>query len=209
MRKFSQWLFGLSIAFLVVVVPIVRYRWVYTHSKRLREVTPGVYYRSGQMSSEGFAEAVKRYQIRTVVNLQDEYGDPEVSTGYFTSQTIKESELCNSLGVRYVFIPPDLIERRLADRQRPEAIDQFLNLLDDPAVYPVLIHCRAGLHRTGVMTAIYRMEYQGWSREHAIAELKENGFGEWPCTSANDYITQYILTYQPRTSRRQTVATSQ
>jgi hypothetical protein len=27
--------------------------------------------------------------------------------------------------------------------------------------------------------------------------MKWNGFGEWPCTDANDYITQYILTYQP------------
>jgi len=210
MGTFSRWSFGLLIAFLVIVLPIVRYRWVYTHSKRLREVTPRVYYRSGQMASGGFAEAVERYHIRTVVNLQDEHADPDVDTGYFTMKTIKESELCKSLGVRYVFIPPDLIERRLVGRERPEAIDHFLNLLDDPTVYPVLIHCRAGLHRTGVMTAIYRMEYQGWSREQAIAELKENGFGEWPCTSANDYITQYILTYQPRQKTAQrTVASSQ
>ena len=46
------------------------------------------------------------------------------------------------------------------------------------------------------MTAVYRMEYDGWSPKQAIQELKANGFGEWPCTAANDYITQYILTYQ-------------
>jgi tyrosine-protein phosphatase SIW14 len=205
MRTVLQWMLGLSIALLLVVVPTVRYRWVYTHSKRLREVTPGVYYRSGQMTSDGFAQAVQRYNIRTIVNLQDEYDDPEVDTGYFTTKTIKESELCRSLGVRYVFIPPDLVERRQAGLQRPEAIDRFLQLLDDPTVYPVLIHCRAGLHRTGVMTAIYRMEYQGWSQKQAIAELKGNGFGEWPCTSANDYIVQYVLTYRPRARSQQTV----
>jgi len=26
--------------------------------------------------------------------------------------------------------------------------------------------------------------------------MKNHGFGEWPCTTANDYITQYIDTFQ-------------
>jgi tyrosine-protein phosphatase SIW14 len=68
--------------------------------------------------------------------------------------------------------------------------------MDDPTNYPVLIHCRAGLHRTGVLAAVYRMEYDGIGSEEAIQELKAHGFGEWPCTSANDYIKQYILTYR-------------
>jgi hypothetical protein len=198
MRTFLQWALGIWIAFLLLVVPVVRYRWVYTHHKRLREVTAGVFYRSGAMTAEGFADAVREYHIRTIVNLQDEYADPIVDAAYFTTRTINESDLCRQLGVRYVFLPPDLISHRFADRERPEAIDRFLNLLDDPDTYPVLIHCRAGLHRTGVMTAVYRMEYQGWSRERAIEEMKDNGFGEWPCTSANEYIAQYILSYQPR-----------
>jgi len=197
MRVFLQWAFALAIAFLVTVIPIVRYRWVYTHSKRLREVTPGVFYRSGAMTAEGFEEAIRNYHIRTVVNLQDEYEDPDVDAAYFTSKTVKESDLCRRAGARYVYLPPDLVSPNLASDRRPEAIDCFLNLLDDPATYHVLIHCRAGLHRTGIMTAIYRMEYQGWSRDKAIAELKLNGFGEWACTSANEYVAQYLLPYRP------------
>ena len=48
----------------------------------------------------------------------------------------------------------------------------------------------------GMGHGLARMEYDGFSREEAIQELKANGFGEWPCTSANDYIKQYILTYK-------------
>src|SRR5262249_25971542 len=109
MQTTMRWLFGVTIAFLVIGVPIVRYRWVYTHSKRLREVTPGVFYRSGAMTASGFKEAVDRYHIRTIVNLQDEFPDPDVDAGYFTLKTMKESKLCHHLGVRYVFIPPQLV----------------------------------------------------------------------------------------------------
>jgi protein tyrosine/serine phosphatase len=73
----------------------------------------------------------------------------------------------------------------------------------------VLIHCRAGLHRTGVMTAVYRMEYEGWTPGQAIEDLKANGFGEWPCTAANDYITQYILSYKRGLRHNQSVVRSQ
>jgi protein-tyrosine phosphatase len=204
-----RWFLTLTLAVFLTVVPFVRYRWVYTHGKRLREVTPGVLYRSGQMTASGIAETVARFKIHTIINLQDEYEDPDIDLGYFTSVTIKESELCRQLGVKYVYIPPDLLPRRLVPPQRPRAIDRFLTLMDDRDNYPVLIHCRAGLHRTGVMTAVYRMEYDGWSPQQAIQELKANGFGEWPCTPANDYITQYILTYQRGVRNIPSVASSQ
>jgi len=192
-----RWVLGLGLAALLVVVPFVHFRAVYAHGKRLREVTPGKVYRSGQMTAEGFTEAVARYQIRTILNLQDEYPDPDIQKSFWSDETVKETALCRQLGVRYLYLPPDLISRRLVPAQRPEAIERLLAVLDDPASYPVLLHCKAGLHRTGVMVAVYRMEYEGWSPQQAIRELKDNGFGEWPCTSANDYITQYILTYRP------------
>ncbi len=192
-----RWVLGLGLAALLVVVPFVHFRAVYAHGKRLREVTPGKVYRSGQMTADGFAEAVARYQIRTILNLQDEYPDPDIQKSFWSDETVKETALCRQLGVRYLYLPPDLISRRLVPAQRPEAIERLLAVLDDPASYPVLLHCKAGLHRTGVMVAVYRMEYEGWSPQQAIRELKDNGFGEWPCTSANDYISQYILTYRP------------
>jgi protein tyrosine phosphatase (PTP) superfamily phosphohydrolase (DUF442 family) len=191
-----RWLLIVGIVALIAVVPVVCYRDVYAHNKRLREVDPGKFYRCGQLTADGFREAVARYHIRTVINVQDEYPDPDVEVCFFSAETVKESDLCKKLGVRYVYMPPDLIPRHLIPEQRPEAIDKFLSLMDDTSAYPVLIHCRAGLHRTGVLTAVYRMEYDQWTPEETIREVKANGFGEWQCTSANDYIKQYILTYR-------------
>jgi tyrosine-protein phosphatase SIW14 len=209
MPTYVRWSLGVAIAALVILVPAVHFRAVYTHGKRLREVTPGKFYRSGEMTAAGFREAIALYGFRTIVNLQDEYPDPELAENYFGGGTVKESKLCRQLGIRYVYLPPDLIPRRQVPARRPEAIDKLLALLDDPDSYPVLIHCRAGLHRTGVMTAVYRMEYEGWTPGQAIEDLKANGFGEWPCTAANDYITQYILTYKRGLRHKQSVVRSQ
>lgn len=197
MAGVTRWIGGGAIGILLTVVPFLFFRWEYTHAKRLREVVPERVYRSGQLTESGFAEAVQRYHLRTVINLQDEFPDPDIARGYFTARTIKEKQLCDRLGVRYIFIAPDLVPRRQAPAERPEAIDQFLAVMDDPQAYPVLIHCKAGLHRTGVMVAVYRMEYQGWTPLEAVREMKANGFGEWVCSSANDYITQYVLTFRP------------
>jgi tyrosine-protein phosphatase SIW14 len=186
-----------SILLVVVVAPAVHFRRVYAGSKRLREVEPGKAYRSGQLTADGFAEAIKRFHIRTIINLQDDHPDPDIDSHFIGSGKIRETELCRQLGVRYVTIAPDLISRQSPADQRPKAIDQFLAVLDDPNNYPVLWHCRAGLNRTGIMTAIYRMEYNGWERGAAIEELKANGFGEWSSTSANEYISQYVLSFKP------------
>src|SRR5262249_58419454 len=130
---------------------------------------------------------------RPIVTLQDDFPDPDVSLSFLARDTVKESELCARLGVRYVCIRPDLVSRRAVGTERPEAIDEFLALMDDPATYPVLIHCKAGLHRTGILAAVYRMEYQGWTPAEAYRELKAHGFGTFACTAANDYVAQYVL----------------
>jgi protein tyrosine/serine phosphatase len=192
-----RWLLAATVLGLIAVCPVAFYRSVYAHNKRLREVCPGRVYRSGQMTAAGFAQAVERLGIRTVLNLQDDYPDPDISLSWLGSHSLKESELCRQLQVRFVFIAPDLIPRRLLPQNRPEAIERFLAVMDDPKSYPVLIHCKAGLHRTGVVVAVYRMEYEGWSPEEAARELLANGFGRTAGTAANDYITQYVLSYRP------------
>jgi protein tyrosine/serine phosphatase len=42
---------------------------------------------------------------------------------------------------------------------------------------PFLIHCNHGSDRTGLMAAMYRILEQGWSREDALAEMTEGGYG--------------------------------
>jgi hypothetical protein len=106
---------------LLGVAPYVYFRSVYAHGKRLREVEPGRFYRSGQMTAEGFAEAVARFHLRTIINVQDDNPDPDLPKSYWDSTPIKESELCRQLGVRYVQLSPDLLPRSFAPVCRPRS----------------------------------------------------------------------------------------
>ncbi|WP_322028439.1 dual specificity protein phosphatase family protein [Paraburkholderia sp. J76] len=55
------------------------------------------------------------------------------------------------------------------------AVLRILRTVDDDG--PVLIHCQHGADRTGLVCALYRVVYQGWSKSAALEELRHGGFG--------------------------------
>ncbi len=182
MPVWGRWVLGVLVAAVVALPPFALFRASYAHAKRLREVTPGRFYRSGQMTAAGLRETIDRYGIKTVLNLQHENPDPHMPESWFGKPAVHESDLCEKLGVRYVLMTPDVL---------PQPND----LSKQP---PVVIHCKAGLHRTGRLTAIYRMEYEGWSTGDALRELRDNGYGYAMASEADDFIIQFVKNYAPR-----------
>jgi tyrosine-protein phosphatase SIW14 len=53
----------------------------------------------------------------------------------------------------------------------------FLDFATDPTLQPIFLHCAGGRHRTGAMTAVYRMKVDGWSLKDAMRELESYDFG--------------------------------
>ena len=53
----------------------------------------------------------------------------------------------------------------------------FFDIVNDPANQPVYVHCVGGRHRTGVMTAAYRITRDAWTSEQAFKEMKQYKFG--------------------------------
>ncbi len=193
---------GIGIALMLTVVPYVHYRDAYTYAKRLHPVTPGKFYRSGCLTEDGFRDAVARYKIRTIINLKDEAPDPALIRNYFDRwHTISESDLCKELNVQFIFLE---VKAPRHASEHLQTIAAYLKILDNPANYPILLHCQAGLHRTGMLTAIYRMEYEGWSMNRAYDEMRSHGFGLYNSTSANEYVKEYVLEYRPQRLRNGT-----
>ena len=54
---------------------------------------------------------------------------------------------------------------------------EFLKVATDPKRQPVFVHCQHGADRTGTMCAIYRLVEQGWSKDEAIREITDGGYG--------------------------------
>ena len=197
-RQLLRYALGLGAAAVAFGPPVALYRAQYIHAKRFREVEPGRLYRSGQMTAAGFRETIDRYHIKTVVNLQHEEPDPLLPDNWLGKGKVRESELCKQLGVKYELLTPDLLPPGNQLTDVPPAVPKWLALLDDEANYPILLHCKAGLHRTGRLTAIYRMEYHGWGPGEALRELRANGYGYVAASENDEFVIQFIQNYKPR-----------
>ncbi len=206
MPNVVRWFLATVAVLIVFGFPLAFFRYEYVHAKRLREVTPGRVYRSGQMNAGGFRETILRWGIKTVINLQHEEPDPFLPERWFGRGMIRESELCRDLNVKYILLQPDVLPPDNRLDKLPPAVDEFLAILDDEVNYPVLLHCKAGLHRTGRLTAIYRMEYEGWSRGEALRELRANGYGYGIASEADEFIIQFVENYTPRAQRPKVLA---
>jgi hypothetical protein len=206
MPNVVRWILAIAAVLLALGPPVALYRYEYVQAKRFREVTPGRFYRSGQMTVPGFREIIERFKIKTVINLQHEEPDPLLADRWLGGGKLPESELCQELGVRYVLLTPDILPPGNRLDSIPPVVDDFLKLLDDESNYPILLHCKAGLHRTGRLTAIYRMEYQGWTPGEALREARANGYGFIMASEADVYVIQFIENYVPRSQRLKTEA---
>lgn len=205
-RAAVAWVLGVATVAVVVGVPTAHWRAGYDQSKRLRVVTDGRVYRSGQMTADGFRAAIQKYGIRTVLNLQSsdddksgkvDLADPLLPKTPFGGPKRRESEVVADAGATYLQIDCNTLDRT-GPNGYPEILDDVYKVFDDERNYPILIHCKAGLHRTGLVTAAYRMEYEGRSRGEALEELRANGFGEFKATDANVYVKAGIHEFNVR-----------
>ena len=82
----------------------------------------------------------------------------------------------------------------------PEQVDSFLKLVNDPANWPVYVHCKGGRHRTGAMGAVYRFEKYGWDYEQVYAEMKKFDFyTRWGHGDFKKFVQDYAANHKPAT----------
>jgi protein-tyrosine phosphatase len=117
------------------------------------------YYRGSQPEGRDYADLAS-LGVKTVINLTSDDADPT------------EKAMTEQAGMAYVQIP-------MTTHQPPTSaqLAQFLGIANDPARQPIYVHCVGGHHRTGVMTAAYRMTAEGWTADQAFKEMKQYGFG--------------------------------
>ena len=124
-----------------------------THLKNFYRLDERVY-RSAQPDRKGFQELV-RLGIMNVLSFRDHHADDSGAKG---------------LGLTLNRIKME------AGEIRDEQVVEALRIIR-AAKGPIVIHCWHGSDRTGLISAMYRIVYQNWSKEEAIEELTKGGYG--------------------------------
>jgi tyrosine-protein phosphatase SIW14 len=178
------------IASLMIACPILYKRSRDRESPNFHVVEEGVLYRSGQLAIAPLQRLVANHGIRTIICLRDRHDVPEM----------EEEGWSQAKGLNFIRIPPRKWYPDAAGNVPAEAsVKTFRAVMDDPANYPVLVHCFAGIHRTGTMCAIFRMDYQGWSKEDAMAEMRIFGYS---LLDDHEDVHDYFMNYSPPTKSR-------
>jgi protein tyrosine/serine phosphatase len=126
-------------------------------AKNFHEIDPGRYYRSAQLTGDEFAEAIRAYGIKTIINLR--------GAGAGEAWYDDEERAARENGAK-------LLNFGFSTKHVPHR-SSLLPLLDAlrAAARPILVHCRSGADRTGEVSAIYEMLYMGKSKEEALGQL--------------------------------------
>lgn len=112
-------------------------------------------YRGAQPTAQGM-EQLHQLGIKTIVNLRSFHSDRD--------------EL-GTLALAY-----EHITMKTWHAEDKEVV-RFLRIVTDESRTPVFVHCQRGADRTGTLCALYRVVVQGWTKDQAIVEMTQGGFG--------------------------------
>jgi len=146
------------------------------HLKRFQVVREGVFYRAAQPSEFGMRYLVRDCGVKTVVSAQ--LFDFRLRRGLYDAghpDGARESAYVSRLGARGVQWP--MGDETFWPWLTPWQFEEFFKLMDDPANWPVAVHCQGGRHRTGTLAALFRLEYDRWPVDRALAEMYSFKFG--------------------------------
>lgn len=200
-RKTLVWV---SVFLGVVALGLGLTYWIGLWGGNFRTVVAGRVYRSGQLDPNRLRSEIREHGIRTVLNLQGrDRGEDEQDD---------EGPVCESAGAAYVKIPMSA-----GQLPRPNRMDRLVKALDE-AQYPLLIHCRAGADRSGLVAALYLALHEGvppaqahssqltWTKGHFgfQAAAMDRFFELYQQTSGGEDLRTWIAKSYPQVWERTT-----
>lgn len=110
-------------------------------------------YRSKQPDNNGF-KLIDSLKIRSVLSLRSKH---------------KDDKLIGNIDLKLFNV--EMNPENFSDK---EIINALKIIKNSPK--PLLIHCMHGSDRTGIVVALYRIIYNGWTKEQALDELKNGNY---------------------------------
>ena len=113
-------------------------------------------YRSA-LPDAGAVALLEKLRVATVINFL-----PESDSSWLANPSIEQVQL----------------PYRTNHVDDAQVLKALRTIQDAEAKGPVLMHCKHGSDRTGLIAAMYRVVVQGWSKEDALGEMTQGGFGD-------------------------------
>ena len=127
------------------------------YGENFHTVQKGALYRSAQLSGEALDGYIKKYGIKTIINLRGAHSDQQ--------WWLNEKTVADANHVALFNMPTSA-----ATLTSKKNIAAILNVFDT-APRPILVHCRAGVDRTGEVAALWVLDQQKKSTADALGQL--------------------------------------
>jgi protein tyrosine/serine phosphatase len=153
------------LALTLLVAPVGGYSGMLAYTGNLHAVSDGVLYRSAQLSKQQFEAAIHDHQLKSILNLR----------GAHPGESWYDDEIAaaQEAGIRHYDYPMSA-KRRLTKAQIEPILDIVRN-----APKPLLIHCKSGADRAGLVSALFRLAIEQASPEEADQQLSLR-YGHFP-----------------------------
>ena len=186
-KKIGLLLFG------VILLGVSKYVYEVHFNYNFKEISENRVYKSGVIPPEKIADYINDHQINSVIDLRFPHTKDKINNPEIPEELTAEKEAVEKLdGVTYFNLGTDQVPTQAT-------VDEFLQIMDDSSNYPVLLHCYHGVGRAQMFSAIYRIEYEGWSNQDAREKtrllLKGSSFDEGKPKG------DYLINYKPRANK--------
>ena len=147
--------------FVLVLVFGGKYVYDLNINHNFETITEGKVYKSGVIPPDELKTYIKKYKIKSIVDLRfpgtgDDVNNPENAA----ELEAEKNAVAKINGVNYFNDGSDQVPTQ-------ENLVLFYKIMDNPANYPVLIHCYHGVGRAELYSAVYRIEYENWDKDKA------------------------------------------
>ncbi len=153
----SPWRAGLGGALTGLVLAAAFQTVLLLLRNNVHEIVPGRVYRSAQLTGAQMEDMLRRHGIRTVVNLRGLC--PELDWYIDECRAVQQHGVCLAdIGFCAGRLPPVHELRYLVE-------------VLDHCEYPILVHCRQGVDRTGLTAALVLLLYTDTRLDDALRQL--------------------------------------
>jgi len=132
-------------------------------------------FRGAQPNTEG-VQSLRKLGVTTVIALR----------GEDRGRTDSEKTQTEGLGMKFLLIPEGNWSSP-ADEQ----IAEFFRTLTQRPQQTIFVHCHYGEDRTGVFIAAYRMTFEHWTPQQALAEMHEFHFNSFWHPNLESYVKHF------------------